>query len=115
MKAGQGLVRDEVEVTVDAEAGRVLMAMAGDRRLEKTRYLLGPWELDVFSGKLEGLVVLEVELTREDAPTPPFPAGVEVTREVTGSSAYRNQALAGLSATEARRLVAELGALEPDR
>jgi CYTH domain-containing protein len=108
VKAGHGLVREEVEVSVDAEAGRTLMAIAGDRRLEKTRYLLGPWELDIFGGKLEGLVVLEIELERENAPTPPLPPGVEVIREVTGRAGYRNQALAGLSPTEARRFVAEL-------
>ncbi len=108
VKAGQGLVREEVEVSVDAEAGRTLMVVAGDRRLEKTRYLLGPWELDVFSGKLEGLVLLEIELDREDAPTPPLPPGVEVIQEVTGRSGYRNQALAGLSPTEARRFIDQL-------
>lgn len=108
VKAGHGLVREEVEVAVDGEAGRTLMGIAGDRRLEKTRYLLGPWELDVFDGKLEGLVVLEIELEREDAPTPPLPPGIDVIREVTGRPGYRNQALAGLSPTEARRFVDEL-------
>lgn len=108
VKSGSGLVREEVEVGLDEASGHALLEIAGERRLEKTRYRIGPWELDVFGGKLEGLVVLEVELPHENAPTPPFPAGVDVIREVTGTSEYRNQALAGLSWDEARDLAAAL-------
>jgi CYTH domain-containing protein len=108
VKSGMGLVREEVEVPIDADAGRALMAMAGERRLEKTRHLIGPWELDVFHGKLDGLIVLELELESEHAPTPDFPAGIEVLTEATGRSEYRNQALAGLSPPAAARLVERL-------
>ena len=108
VKTGSGLVREEVEVEIDAESGEALLDMAGERRLEKTRYLVGPWELDVFEGKLAGLIVLELELPDEDAPTPPFPDGIDVAREVTGTSGYRNQALAGLDPTAAADLVRAL-------
>jgi CYTH domain-containing protein len=108
VKSGGGLVRDEVEVDIDPESGVALMEMAGETRLEKSRYLIGPWELDVFEGKLDGLIVLELELPTEDAPTPPFPPGIVVAREVTGTAEYRNQVLAALSMSEARALVVGL-------
>ena len=108
VKTGGGLVREEVEVDVDPESGLSLMEMAGESWLEKTRYLIGPWELDIFEGKLHGLIVLELELPSEDAPTPPFPRGIDVNREVTGTAGYRNQVLAALPADEARALVDRL-------
>ena len=108
VKTGGGLVREEVEVDVDPESGLALMEMAGESRLEKTRYLIGPWELDVFEGKLQGLIVLELELPAEDAPTPPFPQGIDVIRDVTGTAEYRNQVLAAMPAAEARALVDRL-------
>lgn len=105
VKTGRGLVREEVEAEIDRAAGQALLVMAGERRLEKIRYRIGAWELDLFAGKLEGLILLEVELPGEDAPTPPYPQGVDVIREVTEKSEYRNQVLAGLTPEEARRLV----------
>ena len=108
IKAGRGRVRREVEVEVDADAGEALFEMAGDRRLEKVRYVIGRWEIDVYRGPLDGLVLAEVELDAPDEPLPPVPAGVELLREVTDDATFTNQHLAHLAPEEARRLVREV-------
>src|SRR5690606_28604638 len=64
-KSGSGRVRREVELPVPPEQGAILMELAGDHRLEKVRHVVGRWEVDVYAGKLEGLVLAEVELERE--------------------------------------------------
>lgn len=105
VKAGRGLVRREVEVEVSAEAGEALMEIAGAHVLEKTRHVLGRWEVDVFTGKLEGLVVAEAELRDADEPLPPAPAGIRLLREITDDGAWTNQRLAALDEVAARALV----------
>lgn len=105
VKAGRGRVRREVELPVEPEAGAELLAMAGERRLEKTRYELDRWEVDVFQGKLRGLVLAEIELEREDERLPEPPEGVVLLREVTEEGRFTNQNLAMLGAGEAARLV----------
>ena len=72
VKAGRGVIRREVEVPIDADAGLALMEMAGRRVLEKLRHVVGRWEIDVFQGKLTGLTLAEVELDhpREVVPAP---------------------------------------------
>lgn len=105
VKAGRGVVRREVEVDLPSAEGCALLEMAGERVLEKLRHRMGRWEVDVFRGELEGLVLAEIELAREDEPLPPPPSGVELLREVTDDGAFTNQRLAALSETEARRLV----------
>lgn len=97
VKAGSGLVRTEVELTIDAEAAEALWPHAEHRRLEKTRYRVPVGghvaELDVFHGGLDGTLVVEVEFTSEaEARTfaPPDWFGAEVT----GNAAWSNAALA---------------------
>ena len=66
--------------------------------LEKTRYIVPAaeeglkWEIDVFHGRHEGLVVAEIELLSEDTPftRPPF-----IGEEVTGNPRYYNSVLIG--------------------
>lgn len=101
IKTGDGLVRREVEVRVDGAAAAELFAMAGDVRLEKVRYRYARWEVDVFAGKLEGLVTAEVELVREDEPLPPPPPGLTLVREVTGDRRFTSHGLALLTEAEA--------------
>jgi adenylate cyclase len=106
IKSGAGLVRQEVEVPVeDAGAAATLLAMAGDHVVEKTRHVLGRWELDVYHGALDGLVVAEAELVAPDEPLPPAPAGLVLLREVTHERGFTAQALAFLGPDEARAFV----------
>jgi CYTH domain-containing protein len=107
IKAGQGLVRQEIELPVPPGPGAELLDLAGDFRIEKVRYEIGRWELDCFQGKLAGLVMAEIELTGIDEPLPPVPAGIELLREVTTVPGYTNAQLAHLDEEAARRFVHE--------
>jgi len=86
-KRGTGMEREEEEHDIPLGAARTLMGIA-DHRLEKTRYHVGPWEVDVFHGPLQGLVLAELEGKREEvlaaAPEPWMgPGVVEVTDSLT--------------------------------
>lgn len=101
-----GATRGEWEYPVPADDAReMLRACCGGRMIAKTRYIvpsLAPdgtpdglkWEVDVFHGRHEGLVVAEIELPSEDAvyALPPF-----IGREVTGEPQYYNSVLSGIS------------------
>lgn len=108
VKAGTGLVREETEHELDPEDGQRLLDAAGPHTVEKTRHVVGRWEIDVFGGRYEGLVVAEVELERASERTPPPPEGVETAVEVTGKRRYTNQALAWRDGQGARALLDEL-------
>jgi adenylate cyclase len=98
VKRGRGLVRDEVEITIEAEDFARLWPLTEGARVEKVRseYELEPGvvaEVDVYSGTLAGLVVAEVEFSDEAAARrfgPPAWFG----REVTDDDAYKNRRLA---------------------
>ena len=105
VKSGGGLVRREVEFDVEPEVAQQLFEIGEDRLIEKTRYVVGRWELDVFEGRHEGLRIAEVELTTEDEPTPEVPTGIALGLEVTHEPQFTNQFLSGLTASEARALV----------
>lgn len=88
--------REEFEYEIPLADGEALLAeLCEGHIVEKTRHLVDygglTWEVDVFSGVNEGLVVAEVELEREDQPveTPPW-AG----EEVSGDPRYLNSNLA---------------------
>lgn len=90
-----GMTRHEFEYDVPMEDAAELLGLANGGRIEKTRYEVHHhgflWEIDVYEGALEGLVVAEVELESEqDNPGLPVWLG----REVTGDIRYSNQALA---------------------
>lgn len=96
IKIGAGTItRDEFEYDIPYKDGRELMANAIGNVLEKTRYEVRhkgfTWEIDVFSGAYDGLVVAEVELDSEKQ-IPSFPSWLG--REVTGDQRYSNQSLA---------------------
>ena len=105
-KSGRGLVRREIEIPVEPETGAQLMEMAGEVRIDKIRHDAGRWEIDVFQGKLEGLVLAEVELDGENEATPAAPAGVVLLREVTDE--VTSHWLATLSVHQAQREVRAL-------
>lgn len=92
---GSSLTRHEFEYAVPAADAEELLTLATGNRISKTRYDVTQdghiWEVDVYSGKLDGLVVAEVELESEDddPALPPW-----LGREVTGDRRFSNQALA---------------------
>lgn len=102
VKSGTGLVRREVEWPIPTDVARQLFEIAGARRIAKTRYVLGRWEVDVFEGPLSGLVVAEIELVAPDEPVPSHPPGLVLLREVTEDPFLTNRWLAGLEPSEAR-------------
>lgn len=79
--------RPEFEYEIPArEADELLDTLALKPLVEKVRYRVPfeglVWEVDVFAGENEGLVVAEVELPSEDAPVAPPPwVGAEVTED----------------------------------
>ena len=96
-KRGLGNVREEREVALTAEQFATLWPATDGKRLTKTRYEI-PFghrvvEIDIYSGKHEGLVVAEVEFDDEESAInfqPPDWLG----EDVTGDPRYSNQLLA---------------------
>lgn len=89
-----GLARLEFEYPVpDADAREMLAALGVGEAVEKVRYRIEyrgfVWELDVFGGRNEGLVTVEVELPGVDV-QPPLPdwLGEEVSDDDRYGNAY---------------------------
>ncbi len=80
-----GTARLEFEYPIPApDARQMLEALCVGTPVEKVRYPIEHhgyvWELDVFSGRNEGLVLVEVELEEaDDQPSVPDWVGSEVT------------------------------------
>ncbi|MBB4186110.1 CYTH domain-containing protein [Sinorhizobium terangae] len=97
------LVRNEYEYDLPMDDARELLTQAVGIVIEKRRYRVPhkgfTWEIDVYEGALQGLVVAEVEMKREtDLPAlPPW-----LGREITGDRRYSNQALATEGLLEAQ-------------
>lgn len=97
VKRGRGAARDEREISLPPRNAKFLWPLTIGRRIAKTRYRI-PYrgltiELDVYRGKLRGLVVVEVEFASLSSMRhfdPPSWFG----REVTGQKRYANQRLA---------------------
>lgn len=117
VKAGSGLVRGEWEAQIDRRTFLELWPATLGRRIQKTRYGLmipTPYnpqriDLDVYDGKLVGLVVAEIEFANLEVAekfTPPDWFGLDVTSD----KAYKNQSLAvnGLPASF-REYISSLG------
>ncbi len=90
-----GAVRGEWEYAIPLADADGLLALVDGPVLDKTRYRIDhagrTWEVDVFAGANDGLVVAEIELEAEDAVVdlPPW-----VGLEVTADPRYFNSALA---------------------
>ena len=87
--------RLEVECAISVADAEALMALRSSSLIEKVRYTLPSgkrrWEIDVFGGDNEGLVIAEIELGDEREPFEhPDWLGVEVT----GQQQYYNGSLA---------------------
>ncbi|MBP8939449.1 MAG: CYTH domain-containing protein [Agrobacterium sp.] len=89
------LVRDEYEYSIPLQDAEELMASAPGVVIEKTRHTVDhsgfTWEIDVFEGRYQGLVVAEVEMNDENA-SPDLPPWLG--KEVTGDRRFSNQSLA---------------------
>lgn len=92
---GAGLARDEFEYEIPLPDARALMRCRQGAVLRKTRYDVPHedvrWEVDVYAGDNDGLVIAEVEL-RSEGERPPRPAFIGP--EVTGESRYYASELA---------------------
>ena len=93
--ANQGISRLEFEYEIPVtDANEIIRELCSGPVVEKTRYLIEHekklWEVDVFHGDNEGLVVAEVELNSEDENIN-LPGWVE--EEVTGEAKYYNSNL----------------------
>jgi adenylate cyclase len=91
-----GASREEVETEVPLSMGEALLAdVPVQARIQKTRYRVehagAIWDVDVFGGTLNGLILAEIEMAREDqfVVLPPW-----VGCEVTADQRYRNSQLA---------------------
>jgi adenylate cyclase len=89
-----GTSRFEFEKEISREEATLLLALCEKEILEKTRYLVKSgvhdFEVDVFSGKNQGLIVAEVELDKEDEQ---FEKPSWLGKEVTGNVLYYNSEL----------------------
>ncbi len=89
-----GASRSEWEYEIPLCEAEEIISTCKVKCLEKTRYIVPfdghLWEVDKFHGGLAGLVVAEIELSREDElfSRPPF-----LGKEVTHDSAYYNSSL----------------------
>ena len=92
--ASRGFSRAEFEYPVPIEDARELMTIAEPNVVVKTRHLVPfaglVWEVDVFGGHHEGLLIAEVELTSEDQQ---FAIPAWIGREVTDDDRYYNASL----------------------
>jgi adenylate cyclase len=90
-----GVRRQEFEYPIPlAEAEEILDTLCEQPQIEKIRYLLPygghTWEIDVFAGENEGLVVAEIELASEDEA---FERPAWLGEEVSGDTRYYNVCL----------------------
>jgi adenylate cyclase len=89
------MTRSEFEYEIPAGDAEEMLELFKPPRVEKTRYRIlfnqKTWEVDVFSGKNEGLIIAEIELEREDES---FELPSWVRTEVTEDPRYYNSRLA---------------------
>jgi CYTH domain-containing protein len=97
IKAGEGLSRTEIEISLSREQFDELWPYTNGRRVNKFRYQVPVGdhvaELDLFDGGLAGLRLVEVEFPSVEASrvfTPPDWFGAEVTED----KRYKNKWLA---------------------
>ena len=89
-----GTSRIEVEEEITVEKAEILLKLCLPYPIDKTRYEIKLddhiWEVDVFHGNHEGLIVAEIELTTEDET---FTKPSWLGDEVTGNPKYYNSYL----------------------
>jgi len=89
-----GATRLEFEYEIPRRDAEAMLDICEKPLIEKTRYTMAAggfvWEVDVFGGENQGLIVAEVELESEDQA---FPRPDWVGDEVTGDPRYFNSNL----------------------
>jgi adenylate cyclase len=97
----QSLSRPEFEYEIPVPDALEMMKLAISFPVEKTRHEVlyegFLWEVDVFSGRNEGLVMAEIELKSEFQE---FPKPEWLLEEVSGDGRYYNSFLSGCSYSE---------------
>jgi CYTH domain-containing protein len=97
IKHGSGRDRIEEELEVSDRQFDSLWPLTDGRRIEKVRHLVPEddltFEVDVFGGSLEGLVLAEVEFG-SDRDADSFEPPAWLGEEVTGDERYLNENLA---------------------
>ncbi len=91
----EGITRSEYVYEIPLEDAGELLKQCEKPIIEKTRYLVPigshTWEVDVFFGANEGLIVAEIELSDEDEA---FERPDWIGEEVSGDARYYNSNLA---------------------
>ncbi len=91
----EGITRAEFEFPISTDDAQMLLAICLPSLIDKTRHEISYrghlWEIDVFHGDNEGLVIAEVELADESIP-PALPPWVGA--EVSSDTRYFNSRLA---------------------
>lgn len=91
----QGISRAEFEYAIPVEDAHAMLPLCDGPLIDKTRHLIPHgghvWEVDVFHGNNEGLIIAEIELEKE---TQEIPMPEWVGKEVTGDRRYYNSSLA---------------------
>jgi CYTH domain-containing protein len=94
IKLGTGITRSEFEYEIPQDEANEMIDEANLPCLHKTRYYIqfadNTWELDVFHGELNGLLVAELELSHENQV---FERPDWLGEEVTFDPAYLNSNL----------------------
>jgi len=107
---GPGLIeRTEIEFAILPSVFNDLWALSNNRMLEKERYYI-PFngftiELDVFRGKLKGLVMAEIEFPSIEAANILSNTPAWFGKEVTGDYRYTNAFLAGIDGLNGKTTV----------
>ena len=90
----KGMSRNEFEYPIPLEDAEKLLELCEPGAIDKIRYLarIGKhtWEIDVFHGANEGLILAEVELESEEEE---FERPTWLGREVTGDRRFYNSSL----------------------
>ena len=89
-----GATRPEFEYEIPSEDAEELIEKFAVSKISKTRYLVSfkskKWEVDVFHGDNEGLIIAEIELKDEDEE---FEIPDWIGNEITGDKKYYNSNL----------------------
>lgn len=93
--ADSGIERSEFEYAVPLADAEAMIALRTGEVIEKRRHVVPAgdlaWEIDVFAGAHDGLVMAEIELPAQDTP---FERPGWLGEEVTGDRRYYNASMA---------------------